>query len=313
MGKKANTAGPQLRDDTKRKSATAGLLAAFWPSLLGPEHGKTWRAQNRVIWRRRLTHVALVAAITSISAVAASPPFHQTGDADVPQTRAGGGGAAEADRGLGEAAGGGRGHSSDGARRVSLHLRDGPDDGASDTKIPSELQTPSPMESVDDHLNDAVEGGAHASWGTSAPYSSTLVHYVPGFSGGGGGGGYGSGEGSNGGNGGGGLSSSGDAPSADSGDPGEQTGPGAPDAPHPPGQPTRPPYIVDPDDGPHQPGDPQWPPEDWRPRTRPPQPLSAVPEPQTWLMMIVGFALIGGALRGRRERPDQMYTRPVVD
>lgn len=34
-------------------------------------------------------------------------------------------------------------------------------------------------------------------------------------------------------------------------------------------------------------------------------PPSAVPEPQAWLQMLVGFTLIGGAVRMARKRPDE--------
>jgi hypothetical protein len=34
-------------------------------------------------------------------------------------------------------------------------------------------------------------------------------------------------------------------------------------------------------------------------------PASAVPEPHAWLQMLVGFTLIGGAVRAARKRPDE--------
>ncbi|MFS8064190.1 MAG: PEPxxWA-CTERM sorting domain-containing protein [Luteimonas sp.] len=35
----------------------------------------------------------------------------------------------------------------------------------------------------------------------------------------------------------------------------------------------------------------------------PPSPVPGVPEPETWAMMMIGFALLGGLLRRRRREP----------
>jgi hypothetical protein len=293
LGKDAHIAATQSGDDTKRRSGTAVLLAALWPSLLGPEHGDAWRMQNRRIWRRRLTHVALVAAITGISAVAAAPPFHPPGEAEVPQNQVGGRGEHGHRGPAGSATGGGPGFEH---LLIALHGHD-----VIEAAPPPGLQvTP---ENVGEHGEDAAQGPRgherlQPPWEPD-PYSPTLAHFTGGgFGGNGGGGGGGGGSGGGGGGGGSGASP------GDSGDPGQQTRPGAPDSPKDQDQP---PYIVDPDDGPDEPSDPQWPPKDtkpptdWPPQTSKPQsPLSPVPEPQTWLMMIGGFGAIGASLRTRR-------------
>ena len=38
-----------------------------------------------------------------------------------------------------------------------------------------------------------------------------------------------------------------------------------------------------------------------------PPPVSAVPEPATWAMMIVGFGMVGGAARYRRHKTTTTY------
>lgn len=298
MGKDANTAGPAARGDTNRRSGTATLFAALWPSLVGPEHGIARR--TRKIWRQRLTHVALIAAITGVGALIAAPPFHHPGETDAPHDR--GGGAERTHRGPAWA---GFDNLSDVSRLLitlrGLHDRGGTTGGS---------QTVTPY-AVDEHAKDAAQSsddhGLREAWEIGSSYSPTRAHYAGGlgstfggFSGGGranGGGGRGgadpAGSDSD--------SSSGPSQSdgASLGDSGQQTDPGASGRPKTPDEP---PYVVDPDDGPHQQGDPdpQWP-EDLRPQTSAPAPSpSAVPEPQTWLMMIGGFAAIGASLRRRR-------------
>lgn len=50
------------------------------------------------------------------------------------------------------------------------------------------------------------------------------------------------------------------------------------------------------------PGGPGGPPDSGGPGT---PPTGAVPEPHAWLQMLVGFSLIGGAVRIARKRPDE--------
>jgi hypothetical protein len=34
---------------------------------------------------------------------------------------------------------------------------------------------------------------------------------------------------------------------------------------------------------------------------------TAVPEPSTWAMMIMGFGMVGGAMRSNRRKPKSLY------
>jgi hypothetical protein len=282
LGNDAITAGPQVGDDTKRKGAAAGVLAALWPSSLRPEQGVLLHEENRQIWRRRVTHVALIAALVGIGAVAYAPPYHGDGKADPPQDQAGVGHVAHG----GAAGAAGHGEDGSGAERLSIGLRTLQAHTGGPAFTPSaDVQTTPELETADDHGEGAAQGpdnhGPHGLWGA---YGA-----APGF---GGGGGFDGGSASS-------DPLQGDKPSvAGPGDPRLHPTPGGPQTPDQP----KAPYTIDPDQGPHQTCDPKCsPPKDWRPQSRPSSPaLSPVPEPQTWLMMIVGFGLLGGSLRSRR-------------
>lgn len=291
MGKHANSAGRRPGDDTRRKSAAAALLAAFWPSRLGPDHEAARRALNHRIWRRRVSRVALVAAIGGIGAVAAAPPFHKRDGAQAAQTAAG----AQVQARRTAATGDGGEYAGGGFVRRPLGWR--PAHGPSGAAPAPPPQAPLSADNVEDHAEDAVQGphefAAPPFW-ERASYSPTLGHSVGGS---GGGGSHGGGSAGDGGSGASGPSGSDGVSPDNQGGPDQQTGSKPPGEPQPPGAP---PYVVDPDDGPHQPGDPPWPGR-WPPRTlTPDSPLSPVPEPRTWLMMIAGFAVIGASLRAQR-------------
>jgi hypothetical protein len=297
LGKDAHTAGQGAAAQTKpeRKRAAAALFAALWPSLLGPEHGQGRRVQARRIWRRRLSHVALIATATGIGAVAAAPTFHPHGTADASYGQSGG---RFAHAGPGGASSYGGHVAGRDLQRISVTLRRLQGDASAARFVaPADLPFLLASEAANDHGQDTAQGPegqvSQSRW-EPMPYSPRLAHYAGDLGGGGGLGGSGGGLSP-------GRSQDGGA-SPGLTDPGHQTWPQGPQTPD---QPTLPHYTVDPDDAPHDGSDPQWPAGDWPPQTNPPGsgPLSPIPEPQAWLMMIGGFAAIGASLRARRRGP----------
>ena len=178
-------------------------------------------------------------------------------------------------------------------------------DGRGDSTPPShDLDTTLVSDNSDDRALGEPRGRGDLPWEESTGDGPTLTHFFGsgmgngGFGGAGGAGGFGGGGGGNGGGGNGGHSGDGSphGPGPSQGDPGgpnQPTDPTSPSPPWSPDHPTRPP-VVDPDPCAGACSPPSYPQQPASPI------LSAVPEPHTWLMMIVGFSVVGGALRRRR-------------
>ena len=234
-------------------------------------------------WRRHLMEGALAASIVMmIGALLAFTMIHP-GEAGTPQGHEGQSYAphgATGDR-HGVSLNAGRHSSAHGG--VSAQGQDGHGGSATSTH---DLDT-TLVSDIGDSGSGEPHGRRDLPW-ESPTFNPTLTHFSGGGGGGMGGGGGGGGGGGN----------PGDSSSQDTGpsqgEPGgtdPQTDPASPFPPASPDQPTRPP-VVDPD-------------PDYHPQptiyTPPASPIvSAVPEPHAWLMMILGFSVVGGALRQRR-------------
>jgi hypothetical protein len=310
---------------------TAGLLSGLWPSRLTGERpaigGRTAMLRGLQAWRRRIPTGMIAGLMLGFTAVAA-PNLNPSGQGELDQTRAdsfatgqpGGQGSSGGGAPLGESADG-AGAGAGGVGGVgSSHGAGGAPGSFFASKTPGGDAGP---EGFGGDGGPAGQPGA----GPGDPGDPILPPLPgeggePGFGQGDGGFGFGGNGGFAGGGGGSGLGGGGGGfgGGGTGGDPPVSTGPG-PDGPQGPFDPTLPGGGQDPIiDPPGHIGDvPADPPGDGGPGDGPGKlpilppieggtppgglhPIQPIPEPATWMTMILGFAAAGGALRRRRAR-----------